>query len=206
MEAQQTTSSAGWRTVLARSDGPRLARLAVVLGVLALVLAVAGLAAAVVRPQLAPGAYSGALGTTLTTTADAYTFTDPDEAAAVYSVRNVGLLPVTVRSGPLEDGGAVEILDAAADSLDVLAGRAVPSRTVGAGEELAVRVTADWPPCGALRPGSGVLRTEITVTTTILGVPGSAVVELNPGLVLQATTPVEASGDCEGVLHVGEDP
>jgi hypothetical protein len=204
MAAQQTTTSAGWRTVLDQYKGPRLAVLAVGLGVLAVVLAVVGLAAMVVRPQLAPGASSGALGTTLTATAETYTFTDPDEAAAVYSVRNAGLLPVTVRSGPLEDGGVVEVLGAAAESLDAFDGPAVPSRAVAAGEELAVRVTAAWPRCGAFAPGSGVVRTEITVATTVLGVPGSAVVELSPTLELRATAPVEPADDCEGVLHVGE--
>ncbi|GAA3509569.1 hypothetical protein [Georgenia daeguensis] len=203
MAAQQTTSSVG-RGLPGRFEGRRLAWLAVGLGVLALVLAVVGLAATVVRPQLAPGASSGALGTTLTATAETYTFTDPDEAAAVYSVRNAGLLPVTVRSGALEDGGVVEVLDAAAESLDAFDGPAVPSRTVAAGEELAVRVTAAWPRCGAFAPGSGVVRTEITVATTVLGVHGSAVVELSPTLELRATAPVEPADDCEGVLHAGE--
>jgi hypothetical protein len=49
-----------------------------------------------------------------------------------------------------------------------------------------------------------VVRTEITVATTVLGVPGSAVVELSPALGLQATAPVEPADGCEGVLHVGE--
>ncbi|MCK6212510.1 hypothetical protein KZX45_18390 [Georgenia sp. EYE_87] len=204
MAAQQTTSSARWQAALARFEGRHLAVLAVGLGVLALALAVVGLAAAVVRPSLALGPSSGAVGATLTTTAEAYTFTDPDEAAAVYSVRNDSLLPVTVRSGRLEDGGAVEVLGASAGSEDFFARPAVPSRTVAAGEEVAVRVTADWPPCGDFAPGSGVVRTEIIVVTTVLGVPGSAVVELSPGLGLRAAAPVEAADDCEGVLHVDE--
>lgn len=185
-------------------DGPRLVRLAVRLGVVALVLSAGVLLVAVLRPSLEPGPSSTAAGTSLDMTAEAYTFTDPEEAAAVYSVRNTGLLPVTVHSGALEDGGTVELLDAAVEDADFLAGPVVPSRTVPAGGEFAVRVTADWPACGAFGPGSGVQLAEISLTTTVLGVPRTAVVTLSPALGLRATTPVEPADDCDGVVHVGE--
>ncbi|PFG39272.1 hypothetical protein ATJ97_1771 [Georgenia soli] len=187
-----------------RPDDPGLARLAVRLGIVALVLSVVVLAVALVRPRLEPGPASGAVGSTLDATADAYTFTDPDEAAAVYSVRNAGLLPVTVHSGPLDDGGAADVLDGAVTDADLLTGVAVPSRTVPAGGEVAVRVTVEWPRCAAFAAGSGVERAEIALATTVLGVPGSAVVQLSPALGLRATTPVEPAHDCDGVLHVGD--
>ena len=187
-----------------RPDGPWLARFAVRLGVVALVLSLVVLTVTLLRPRLEPGSSSGAVGSTLDATADAYTFTDPNEAAAVYSVRNGGLLPVTVHSGPLEDGGAAEVLDVAVADADLLTGAAVPSRTVPAGGEVAVRVTVEWPRCATFSPGSGIQRTEITLATTALGVPGTAVVQLRPALGLRATSPVEPADDCDGVLHVGE--
>lgn len=204
MTAQPTTASARWRALVYRPDGPRLARLAVRLGAVALVLSLVVLAVALVRPRLEPGPASGAAGTGLDATADAYTFTDAAEAAAVYSVRNAGLLPVTVRSGPLDDGGAVEVLDVTFHDADLLTGAAVPARTIPAGGEVPVRVTVEWPRCAAFGPGSGVQRAEITVATTVLGMPGSAVVELSPALGLRATSAVEPADDCDGVLHVGD--
>jgi len=182
-------------------------RLRLLLGLVVLVVAVVAVVL-LTRPQLVHTS-SWVTGTRDLDAPDnqlVYTDADGGGVVAVYTFRNDGLLPVTVRAGETDDGGTTEMVAHPRDpeaTFDPANAAVVPSVTVPRGREVGVRIDLEFPECMAFGPGSGVVKDHVELRVDTAGFPRSAVVPLDNELHLRTVDGRPAADGCNGTAHVG---